>query len=113
MRISSLLPYTTLFRSDDSGDEQDGERHAEVPLQVPPRRAPPGDDGSDTRHEQQRHRQRPVDLVEERRPDRDPLPGERLREDREERAPPDRERDPQEQQVVEQERALAADERLQ
>ena len=63
--------------------------------------------------QQQEERNRNVDLVEERRSDRDLVSGHPLAEHREQRAPQHREGRHQQQHVVEQEARLARNQRLQ
>ncbi len=96
----------------DAGHEPDRERRREAPPEIARARPPPGDHRPDAGHEEQRQAERRVHLVEEGRPDGDLDAAHRLRDHREHRAPEGRERDPDQQQVVEEEGRLAREERI-
>ena len=102
-----------------SGDEQyqerehaDGDRHRELPAKIRGRRPAPGNEGTDPRQEQEHQAERDVDEVEGRRAVRDLDPLYPFGNDRVQRAPQDRKREADEEQIVEEEACLAAHDRL-
>src|SRR5208337_378920 len=114
VEIRGIFPGTDAEQNHHAadGDRADG-RGKEIPFQALDRRLTPGQQRSDGGEQQEQQSNRNGNTIEKRRPDRDFVSLNELRQDREKRAPQDGEADDQQKEIVEQETRFARNQRLQ